>query len=61
MVAQPVTFTSGGATSRTSTLTIRTANGTPRGTYTLTITGTGIAIGGGGTVTHTSSFTLTVQ
>ena len=57
----PVTFTSGGATSRSSTLTIRTTQGTPRGTYTLTITGTAVANGGAGTVIRGATFTLTVQ
>ena len=57
----PVNFASGGATSKSSTLTIRTTTSTPRGSYTLTITATGIANGGGGTATHSTSFTLTVQ
>ena len=57
----PVTFTSGGAILRSSTLTIRTTAATPPGTYTLTITGTATANGGAGTVVRRTTFTLTVQ
>jgi hypothetical protein len=57
----PVTFNPGGATAKTSSLTLRTSTATPPGTYTVTVIATGVANGASGTVAHSASLTLTVQ